>query len=304
VDEDRPISGVPPLAWLKVFESAARRLSFAAAAAELNMSTGAVSYQIRSLEAHFGCALFARLPRGIKLTPQGAAYVPAVRKAFEDLTHATVGLFGGTERVKVNVHAPASLAALWLATLLPDFMTAQPRIDIRLASLVWDNPAPDEAIDLEIRYGSGHWDGYRSEHLLHQDLLVVLSPARLKQALDSGDIVTFIQRNLIAIAGYEKHRLSVRQGLNITDFPAIAAPTVDTTMAALELAANGVGGALAHPILVEPYFRSGRLVKALDRQFTDDHSYFLCTPHSRERNRPQVEIFRDWLVGVAAAHRA
>ena len=299
MDKIGAVNGLPPLGWLKAFESAARTLSFAAAAAELNMSTGAISYQIRALEAHLGFALFARTARGIKLTSLGMAYTPAVRKAFDELAESTVGLFGGTARVKVTVHSPASLAALWLVKHLPEFMAANPRIDIRMSSLVWDNSAPDEAADLEIRYGAGYWDDYRSEHLLHQSLIVLCSPSVLEQARASGDVALFVQRQLISIVGYEKHRVSVRQGLQSADLPASTAPTVDTSMAALELAASDVGCALTHPVLAEPYLRLGRLVVALDREFTDDHSYFICTPQRRERSRREVEIFRDWLIDTA-----
>jgi LysR family transcriptional regulator, glycine cleavage system transcriptional activator len=299
VDKTGAVNGLPPLTWLKAFESAARTLSFAAAAAELNMSSGAISYQIRALEAHLGFALFARTARGIKLTSLGAAYTPAVRKAFDELAESTIGLFGGTERVKVTVHAPASLAALWLVKQLPVFMALNPRIDIRMSSLVWDNPVPDEAADLEIRYGAGHWDGYRSEHLLHQSLMVVCSPAVLEEARGSGDVASFVQRHLISIVGYEKHRVSMRQGLQAADLPVSSVPTVDTSMAGLELATNDVGCALTHPVLAEPYLRLGRLVPALDLQFADAQSYFICTPQRRERNRREVEIFSDWLVETA-----
>jgi LysR family transcriptional regulator, glycine cleavage system transcriptional activator len=295
----KPVIGLPPLLWLKAFESAARTMSFAAAAAELNLSTGAISYQIRALEAHLGFALFARTPRGIKLTPLGLAYMPGVRKAFDELADTTVGLFGGHERVKVTVHAPASLAALWLVKQLPAFMTANPRIDIRMSSLVWDSPALDDTTDLGIRYGSGHWDGYRSEHLLHQELMVLCSPSLLEQAQSCGDVAAFIQQRLIPIVGHEKHLLSMRQGLQLADLPTNSVPSVDTSMAALELATVDAGCALTHRILAEPYLKQGRLVAALDREFIDDHSYFICTPQRRDRSRREVELFRDWLIEIA-----
>jgi LysR family glycine cleavage system transcriptional activator len=172
----RPIEGLPNLAWLRSFEAAARTSSFAAAATELRLTSGAVSYQIRALEAHLGVALFERLPRGVKLTAMGVAYLPPVRKAFEELADSTVGLFGGSERLQVTLHAPVSLGALWLAPRLPAFSAAHPSIDIRLASVIWDNAVPDDATDLEIRYGMGHWHGYRAEHLLNQPILAVCSP--------------------------------------------------------------------------------------------------------------------------------
>ena len=121
MSKPRPLVGLPTLTWLRAFEAAARTSSFSAAALELRLTPGAISYQIRALEAHLGFALFERLPRGVKLTPMGVAYLPPVRKAFEQLADSTVGLFGGSERGQISIHAPVSLASLWLAPQLPAF---------------------------------------------------------------------------------------------------------------------------------------------------------------------------------------
>ena len=51
---------IPSLNWLRVFEAAARLESFARAAELLDISTSAVSQQIKSLETHFGAPLFER----------------------------------------------------------------------------------------------------------------------------------------------------------------------------------------------------------------------------------------------------
>jgi LysR family transcriptional regulator, glycine cleavage system transcriptional activator len=300
VTQIRPVVGLPTLTWLRAFEAAARTSSFTAAAAELNLTSGAISYQIRALEAHLGFALFERLPRGVKLTPMGVAYLPPVRKAFEELADSTVGLFGGSERAQITVHAPVSLAALWLAPKLPAFSAANPTIDVRLASVIWDNAVPDEATDLEIRYGWGTWHGYRSERLLNQSILPVCSPTLLRAATAS-DPAALLARHPIHIMGYESHWLKVRQTLELANVPAGAGPTVDTTVAALELAAAGAGVALAHGIFLGAYFATGRLVSAHPQEFPDDNSYFVITPERPQRIRREVQLFRDWLIGVAAA---
>jgi len=147
------------LTWLRAFEAAARTSSFTAAAAELNLTSGAISYQIRALEAHLGFALFERLPRGVKLSPMGVAYLPPVRKAFEELADSTVGLFGGSERVQ----SPCMRRCRWRRCgSRPNCLNSalrNPSIDVRLSSVIWDNAVLDEATDLEIRYGAGHWHG-------------------------------------------------------------------------------------------------------------------------------------------------
>lgn len=295
----RPVVGLPTLTWLRAFEAAARTSSFTAAAAELNLTSGAISYQIRALEGHLGFALFERLPRGVKLTPMGVAYLPPVRKAFEELADSTVGLFGGSERAQITVHAPVSLAALWLAPKLPAFSLAHPSIDVRLSSVIWDNAVLDDATDLEIRYGAGHWHGYRSERLLNQSVLAVCSPELLR-VQGGGDIAGLLPCKLIRIMSYENHWVTVRQVLKLAEGPASAGPSVDTTIAALELAAAGAGVALAHAIFLTAYFSTGRLVRALPREFADDNSYFVVTPERPQRMRREVGLFKDWLVAEAA----
>jgi LysR family glycine cleavage system transcriptional activator len=296
----RPVIGLPTLTWLRAFEAAARTSSFTAAAAELNLTSGAISYQIRALEAHLGFGLFERLPRGVKLTPMGVAYLPPVRKAFEELADSTVGLFGSSERVQITVHAPVSLAALWLAPRLPQFSSANPSIDVRLSSVIWDNAVLDEATDLEIRYGAGHWHGYRSELLANQNILAVCSPTLLRAVEANGNVGSMLPQHLIHIMGYENHWLKARQGLELADVPAGAGPTVDTTIAALELAAAGAGVVLAHRIFLDAYFATGRLVGAFPKEFPDDNSYYVITPERPQRIRREVQLFRDWLVAVAA----
>jgi LysR family glycine cleavage system transcriptional activator len=295
----RPVVGLPTLTWLRAFEAAARTSSFSAAAAELNLTSGAISYQIRALEGHLGFALFERLPRGVKLTPMGVAYLPPVRKALEELADSTVGLFGGSERVQITVHAPVSLAALWLAPKLPEFGRANPAIDVRLSSVIWDNAVLDDATDLEIRYGAGQWRGFLSERLINQSVLAVCSPALLRGAQASGDPAALLPRKLIRIMGHENHWLKVRQALGLTDDAASAGPSVDTTIAALELASAGAGVALAHAIFLGAYFATGRLVQALSREFADDNSYFVVTPERPQRIRREVQLFKDWLIAVA-----
>ena len=79
----------PSLNGLKAFEAAARHLSFKAAAAELGVTAGAVSQQVKRLEMSLGISLFRRLPQGLLLTPEGAAYLPDISRAFDVLTEAT-----------------------------------------------------------------------------------------------------------------------------------------------------------------------------------------------------------------------
>lgn len=74
-----------PLNALRSFEAAARLGSMSAAAAELGVTHGAVSRQIKAFEDRFGLPLFERLPRSIVATQEGAQLAFDVAEAFERL---------------------------------------------------------------------------------------------------------------------------------------------------------------------------------------------------------------------------
>jgi LysR family glycine cleavage system transcriptional activator len=209
-------------------------------------------------------------------------------------------LFGGSERGEISIHAPVSLASLWLAPKLPAFSRAFPGVDVRLSSVIWDHPAPTESTDLEIRYGAGQWRGYRSEFLFNQRIVAVCNAALLEQARASGDAAAWLLDHLIPIMGYENHGSQVRQALKLGEGEERPGPAVDTTIAALELAASGAGCALAHRLFLNAYLSTGRLVVALEHDFADDSSYFVVAPERPQRARREVQQFRDWLLAEAA----
>ncbi len=93
----------PSLNGLKAFEAAARHLSFKAAAAELGVTAGAVSQQVKRLEISLGISLFRRLPQGLLLTREGAAYLPDVSRAFDVLTDATEAVAPALNGRKLSV---------------------------------------------------------------------------------------------------------------------------------------------------------------------------------------------------------
>jgi LysR family glycine cleavage system transcriptional activator len=80
---------LPPLNGLRAFEASARHLSFKRASDELCVTPGAVSQQVKGLEASLGVSLFRRFPRGLLLTTEGEIYLPAISEAFHAISEAT-----------------------------------------------------------------------------------------------------------------------------------------------------------------------------------------------------------------------
>ncbi len=290
---------LPPLGWLRAFEASARLGSFTAAAHELNLTQAAVSHHVRSLERRLGVALFVRLPRALRLTEIGAAYLPPVRQCFDQLSATTAGLFGPTGRRSLVVRAPVSFVALWLAPRLPDFAAAHPGVALRITSAVWEHPAPDAPSDIDIRFGAGPWPGRQAEMLVNWGAVAVCRPDRAPAGDAPARIAALAGAAHIHVAGYEDlwRRLLQPHGVTLPPFQGV---NVDTSLAALELAAAGHGPAIVLEGFARPYIASGRLAVATEDLLPVQQAHFLLSPAGAARPPPEAAFFRDWLKREAA----
>lgn len=94
---------LPPLNGLRAFEASARHLSFKIASRELGVTAGAVSQQVKCLEAALGVKLFRRLPRGLLLTDAGSAYLPDVTHAFRIISKSTEAIAPALSSRKLQI---------------------------------------------------------------------------------------------------------------------------------------------------------------------------------------------------------
>jgi LysR family glycine cleavage system transcriptional activator len=101
--------------------------------------------------------LFERLPRSLRLTEMGEAYLPAVRDIFEDPVRRDQRAVRRSEQASLTVRVQVAYAATWLAPRLPDFCESFPYIDLKLVSAIWADALPPSEIDLKIRQGNGYW---------------------------------------------------------------------------------------------------------------------------------------------------
>jgi DNA-binding MarR family transcriptional regulator len=80
---------LPPLNPLRAFEATARNRSLTKAAKELCVTHGAISHQIKALEASLKVKLFNRAGQRLTLTEHGADLLPSVTSAFAEIAAAT-----------------------------------------------------------------------------------------------------------------------------------------------------------------------------------------------------------------------
>ncbi|MFC7609006.1 LysR family transcriptional regulator [Teichococcus aestuarii] len=120
---------------MRGFDAAARHLSFTGAAAELGLTQGAVSRQVKALEEDLGQPLFRRLTRRIVLTPEGAAFHRTVEEALALLAEGAGRLRGGPPR-RLTLSALPTIASAWLMPRLDGFARRHPGLEVRLLSSI------------------------------------------------------------------------------------------------------------------------------------------------------------------------
>lgn len=289
---------LPPLPWLRSFEASARRGSFAAAASELSLTSAAVSYQVRALEELLGRPLFERLPRGLRLTDLGKAYLPSIRKAFSELSVSTLGIFGPEGDISLDVRVSVSFGVLWLAPRLGAFLAAHPNFRIRLLSAIWGDALPADRIDVDIRFGHGAWPGYAARLLVNDPVILVTPPS--SNVMGPRDIRP---GELIHILGVEGDWLHLFTGTDqMPPFEQVGL-TVDTSLAALELAAAGSGVALVLERFARPFIEQGRIRAVPGLQLPQEQSHYLLTRDGLNAPRAEAMLFCDWLQHALLAER-
>ena len=187
--------------------------------ADVRVTQAAVSHQVRSLERHLGVTLFERLPRSLRLTEKGAAYLPPLRNSFDELAAATAGLFGPVGKRTLTLRVPISFMVLWLAPRLPRFTRQWPDISLRISTVVWAPAASDDLADVDIRFGDGNWPGFQSTILIRQPVIPVCAPELVAGEDDLARLQSLILRGpLLHVTGYENlwQRLVKPFGLTLT----------------------------------------------------------------------------------------
>lgn len=143
---------LPNLDSLKVFEAAARHLSFSAAADELCITKGAVSYQIKKLESETGLSLFKRTTRQVFLTEAGQKLFQETQKYFSGLAQTLNNLKRPSADI-VSIAVTTYVASRWLSPMITGFCERYPNISLQFVHNVNNDAFDIDNVDLAIRWG-------------------------------------------------------------------------------------------------------------------------------------------------------
>lgn len=287
-----------PLKALPAFEAAARHLSFTAAAKELHLTHGAISHQMRALEAELGVPLFRRLNRRVELTEAGNVFFRAVRTALDVLDTSAAQISAAPRRSPLVVSCLPTFMMRWLIPRLYDFYARHPDIEVRLSASFAPVDFSRDEIDAAIRFGPARWpDDVDAQAFLEERMGPVCSPSSLDRKGMQGPADlrhhTLLHTESRPDAWSQWLKLTDTKGINAAD-----GPRFEHYYFLLEAAVAGLGVAIAPQPLVAEDLRLGRLVAPFGF-IPSGRSYFIL--HPKERGQlSKLKTFRSWLVGMSS----
>jgi len=289
---------LPSLNALRAFEAAARHLSLTKAADELAVTPGALSHQIKALEARLGAKLFQRTARGLAFTDLGRNYLPVVRDAFDRLAAGTDSLFGAGQAATLTVSVSPNFAAKWLVPRLGHFAAAHPAIDLRIAASTEHIDFAASDVDLAVRHGDGKWPDLAVAKLVDEQVVPLASPRLVagKPPLKKpGDLKA---HTLLHAPGQIDWRVWMEHA-GLADVDVRRGPRFNQASMAIEAAVDGFGVALARTALAAQDLIAGRLVQPFGPALPAPFAYYIVCPQP-VANRPKIRGFREWLLAEAA----
>ena len=281
---------------MRAFDAAARHMSFQRAAAELNVTPAALSFQIKSLEAHLGATLFRRLNRAVELTEAGETLAPGCKDGFTALVAAWTATRRLQDVTSLTVTAGPGFTSKWLAPRLYEFAQSHPDIELRFAASLKPMDFDRDQVDVAIRFGYGPDGDVWSFPLAEEWTTPVMTPA-LAQEFQTPeslrDAVLIVDRSidfLDPVPNWAAWFKSV--GVDPVE---AHGPQFSQTDHAVDAALTGVGVTLGRRALVIKDLMEGRLVAPFKTALgTGARFRFLCKQGTEEK--PQIKAFRDWMV--------
>ncbi|MBI3710535.1 MAG: transcriptional regulator GcvA [Proteobacteria bacterium] len=289
---------LPALNALKAFEAAARHESFTRAAEELFVTQGAVSHQVKALEAELGLRLFRRERQRLIITEAGRSYLEIVRDAFDRLALGTERLLQRQNAGVLTVTTSPNFAGKWLVHRLGRFAEAHPGIDLRVSASLHHVDFAREDIDLGIRHGDGQWPGLHVTRLTEEELFPVCSPQLLRgrRALRSpGDLKHHTLLHLDDRRDWGKWL----EAASAVGAELAHGPVFNQASMAIDAAIEGQGVALARTALAAWDLLAGRLVRPFPLGLKVPYAYWIVCPKATA-DLPKIATFRDWLLAEAA----
>jgi LysR family glycine cleavage system transcriptional activator len=293
---------LPPLNAVKTFEAAARLGSFSRAAEELNVTHGAVSRQIRTLEDWLGAPLFRRTSRNAVPTQAGVELLAETGPALDRLAESA-------RRVRVsslaqgvfNIATQPTFSMRWLIPRLSDFQRNYPGLELRIVTASTSAERFQMEADVVVS-GPSPQPGWVGTRFMGEALLPLLSPELMaKSPLHRPENLK--RHTLLHSATRRRAWTRWLDLAEISDLKPAREQVFEHFYFAIQAALAGVGVVMGPLALVTEEVRHGRLLMPIGRPILSSRGYFVYAP-AASNDAPAIVALRKWLIDAGRATEA
>jgi len=284
---------LPPLSGLRLFEAAARCGSFKRAAQELNLTPGALSHGIDSLEQWLDVELFERKARGVILTQAGRQYLPYISEALSMIATGTLRLPSRRFEDRLSISSTSLFAYKLLPPRLHKFRELYPNMVVTVDASRQIVQLPSDQFDVAIRNSREPWPKLSCDLLGRIRFAPVGAPNYVRELSRAGT-VDWSRTTLIHTAAASED-WETWCNHSQTDVSSARKLVVSSAQLALEAAIDGLGLAIGRLPIIDDDLAAGRLIMAVDHVVPVMSGYWLVKPPGTETRR-EIVAFRNWLL--------
>ena len=290
---------LPSTMALLAFAAASRHLSFVKAAQELNVTPGAVSRQIQSLEEFLGARLFQRHHRRVELTPLGRDYLGEIHGALNRISEASARVRQDSQSGALSICAYPTFAIRWFIPRWGRFYDRYPDMDVRLTTSLTpvDFARDDYDLAVQVVPDGRRLPGLAVHKLLEVDTFPVCHPDLAGMLTSPQDLA-----RLTLLHGaprpWDWQRWLAAAGAG--DVDASQGLRFESMNLAIQAALEGLGVAIGIEALIGDDLAAGRLVRPFDLNRRSGRPFCLVYREANAENT-NLTAFRDWLLEEASA---
>lgn len=269
------------------------------AAEALNLTQGAVSRSIRTLEERLGVRLFHRERQRLIPSDAGRALVRDARDILDRIESSArmVMAFGGGEDV-LRLAVLPTFATTWLIPRLSGFAASHPDIGLDLGEALGPIDFDDSPFDAALQRVEMARPGNRVLPICDERLIVVASPVLTGRAeIAPADLLAF---PLIQQSTRPELWADWLAAAGVDPFRQLRGPRFQHFDMVIAAAQAGMGVALLPDIFAAQAIAAGTLCQPCPQVMAGRSPYALICPATVSRQR-SLELFSDWLRGVTGA---
>ncbi|MBB4650608.1 LysR family glycine cleavage system transcriptional activator [Aminobacter niigataensis] len=282
-----------PLNPLRVFVVASRFPSFVEAAQKLHVTPGAISRQIKVLEAYLGVELYSSGANRKELTRLGQTYVDMLGPCIDEIENQNAKFLNNNKADSLRLACSNHFMRQWLLPRLGEFLDAHSAIEFSF-DVMKPTSMADLRADVWIRYGLGDWPGYKSFSLMRSTLTPVCSP-RYIASHGRPETPEALSEHVLLQSEFRPDdwtAWSKTAGIDLA--PDARRVTFAGTYLAYQAALMGSGIALGRSHMMDHDLANGTLVELFPISTEVEAAFYLCIPTGMPE-KPSIITFRKWI---------